>query len=108
MGSRRWVFLHLHPQSIVAYVTRRVEITPGGFCSGRGDVCVVPGISIKMAIPWEGLPKGEGRLLRGDWEPLALYMHTKFEVSCFSHFGDISVSQNLEVGHVIPRRPNII
>jgi len=55
-GSRRCVCLRLCPQSIVAFVTRGLEVIRrgGGFCSDRGGVCVASGISIKRKFLGRG------------------------------------------------------
>jgi len=67
-----------------------------GFCSGRRGVCVASKISIKINFLERGYRKERGVLKKGLVEedclrPLALYTHTKFEVSNFSRSGDTRV-----------------
>jgi len=60
------------------------RVSGGGFCSGRGNVCVASGMGIKISWDtWE-----EEDLGKVVWGLLTPYMHTKFEVSSFSRSGN--------------------
>jgi len=90
VGNRRWVCLRLCPHcSIVAYITRGMKVIRRAFSSGISGVCAASGICIKNLRGLLGEGLGEVIRRRGSrGVVLALYVHTKFEVSSFSRSGD--------------------
>jgi len=88
-GSHRWVCLRPRRSPLLLMWPGQWRLSEWGSVRRKKLLCVASGVSVKN-YRMLGCYREGARGMSGGW-PLALYMHTKFEVSSFSHSGDTRV-----------------